>query len=240
MIDHGDNDATKRFRELAMEQVEIDERDLATRQSLIALRLEETLPIGARRMLLALKRQVDGVIRHGMGDGVQVFLDHENKVKSTVTYGRSRYAYVSNVDRDNNVLFNTNYDELIIELIGMIKDKEISIAELFYRRNWSFETGDVMVDQPDITYLVGEAEYQAKDKDALAMIVDTGDLSVESYMDLIASTRVKVDTWEGKGENRLIIQDRLSKAIRGIKFTTLESVVDTMLHHMLIKIEVVQ
>lgn len=223
----------------------IDERDLFYRKTLVDEDLLSDIPEETKSVLKLMKEQVDLVSNHLVGETVYAYLDEKDKLRSTITSGKSRYTYITDhIDDDHSLKHGTNYKELMVDLIGSFKDGDIKVVELYSRHNWNYATGDSCMDQHDLRWKVSNSNgdgyhpiLTSNDKESLGRILDY-ESDVDTYMNMLASARVIPDNKVvSTGNISVTVQDRLSGLVTTQYTNDVSEVMDLIFNNILIRME---
>lgn len=173
-----------------------------------------------------------------IGEGILIGEDDKGNIDALLTYGVADYSYVSDVGHHRG----DSYEDLMIDLVGRIKDGDITVLDLFLRRNTCIK-GPV---ETELEYLVpdgqgGHSTLKAVDKFDLSTIMEVdaeSDDSILEWYDRIYGIKPRCHTEEGSGDNELIIQSRLDDSIVRVNFDDIEDVVDMIFQDTLLYISV--
>lgn len=227
--------------DLKHDQVYIDERELYTRMMTTKIQLEESgLP---RQIVYKLKKiieQIELVLYRQAGETVGVYLDDDFEMFSKINTGRSRYVYITDSKSDDNVVVETNYQECIMDIFGQIKDGNVHYTRLYSRKNWNFETGDPILDQHEIKWLVNGEAIGARDLEILSLILDDK-YNLENYIDVLSTAKISPDETisSGDGKNYVIVQDRISGKVTNVNFDCPTEILDLVLNDVLLELSIV-
>lgn len=185
-------------------------------------------------------KEINLVLNQAVGHGVHVYTDDEGGINSAISQCRARYIYTTDVD-DYWVIQGTSYQRILIEILGLLKDGEITHAQLYHRANWNVLTGDPTFDSFGLKYKVKDDVIEVVDKDQLARLIDGryGYSDVMEYIDTVTSSHIVHDYLiECEGAKwQVSYQDRFTKAITTHHVKTLEEVIDTLLFNFLLEIK---
>lgn len=176
---------------------------------------------------------------HCVGEGILIGEDNKGNIDCFYTHGISDYSYVSNVGHHRG----DSYEVLMIDLVGRIKDGDITVLDLFLRRNTCIK-GPV---EAELEYLVpnghdGHNVLKAVDKFDLSTIMDVdsdNDDSILDWYDRIYGIKPKYSVVTGTGVNTLIIQSRLDDQVRCIMFDDIVTVVEDMFRDTVLYVSIV-
>lgn len=221
-------------------QLSIDERDLHYRRVMADGGLDQGIPEELLDVYRQIRHQVDMVVNHLAGETVSVYLDSQDRLRSCITSGRARYVYsTDHLDDELSACYGGDYEELALNLIGMFKDGDVNVVELYSRNNWRYVTGDYCVDQFSMTWTLRNGEnVEASDKEELMRVLDVDVLPIEEFIDVISSITVVPDVDLGStGGIRVVVQDRLDGRVITQSVADVSEVVDLIRHNLLIKLE---
>lgn len=240
------NVGTKTRSAIIATHLSTSERDLFYRKVLASEDLLLNIPVDMKLVLSKIRNQVDMVVNHLAGETVCVYLDDEDKMTSTITSGKSRYVYVTDYQQgtDDNLFQGSNYKELMLDLIGLFKDGDINIIELYSRNNWNFSTGDHYLDQHTLKWVISSNSddknnptLEAEDKEELGRILDC-ESDMDTYLDMLSTARVLPNRKiVSIGNITCTVQDRLTGKVIEMYTNDVVEVIDLIINNVLIKLK---
>lgn len=219
-------------------QISCDPMDLYSIKHTTEMNLELCRDKALKKDLIRINDLYDLVTKSGVGHGVDIRQNNEGKLVSQISYGHSLYLYVTDDQDGMPVTTSSSYQEVILDLLGAMKDGDVHIGELYIRKCSRVECGEPNLDQHLINYRVDDELFRAVDKDSLARMVDfkLRDMSMEEYVSAMASIVVVPDKVYGEGSNNIVVQHNMGGSVTEVRFNELTSeIIDAMLQNTLIK-----
>lgn len=191
---------------------------------------------------------IEVYINNGIGEGIAYDLipigDHDSKLVSFISDGRSRYIYALLTQGNCDAVGHYNYEECLAEILGLIKDFEIegykgTIKLMCHQRiNGWVRTGHQYTDETELKYMWNGEIYRARDRVGLNTVMC--DMELDDWIDgssqaEIHSDRNDMSLTENRA-NHLYYQCNLSGSVTKLYFDTIESTVDILKHNTLLEL----
>lgn len=180
------------------------------------------------------------VRNHSIGEGILVGENENGLIDCMITYGLADYSYMSN----NGYYRDSNYKTLMIDLVGRIKDGEITLLDLFLRRN----TGPVDAIETELEYVLthgdNETVLKAVDKYDLSSMMeltqneDGDEESILDWYDKIYGVLPRCNKVVGNGRHTLITLCKLYDTVTKTMFDEIEDVIDDIFNDTLIYLSI--